>query len=162
MFVGAPLLIGSVLRRLGSIFAWLGQYLPAGASISPFLSASPGPWRRHWPIPSVEECLGFSPLPFRIKLVDDGDFDLDEFIDDSSDPISDDLTDSLDDLFFGRLDLAPSLFDLCKAGYHFTFGWTVTEEVSWGNWRHRRTIKRRFDKLESSANSPSVPSPPSL
>eukprot|EP00956_Cyclotella_meneghiniana_P004993 scaffold6171_cov22-Cyclotella_meneghiniana.AAC.1 len=152
--------IGSVLRRLGSIFAWLGQYLPAGASISPFLSASPGPWRRHWPIPSVEECLGFSPLPFRIKLVDDGDFDLDEFIDDSSDPISDDLTDSLDDLFFGRLDLAPSLFDLCKAGYHFTFGWTVTEEVSWGNWRHRRTIKRRFDKLESRANSSSVPPPP--
>eukprot|EP00956_Cyclotella_meneghiniana_P033426 scaffold96117_cov22-Cyclotella_meneghiniana.AAC.1 len=81
------------------------------------------------------------------------------FIDDSSDPVLDELTDSLDDLFFGRLDLEQSLFDLCKAGYHFTFGWTVTEEVSWGNWRHRRTIKRRFEKLESRANLPSVPPP---
>eukprot|EP00956_Cyclotella_meneghiniana_P033650 scaffold97997_cov74-Cyclotella_meneghiniana.AAC.1 len=124
--------IVSVLRRLGTVFAWFGGHLPAWTPFSPFLSTSPGPWRRHWPVPSVEEFLGFSPLPFRVKLVDDGDFDLDEFIDDSSDPVSDDLMDSLDDLFFGRLDLAPSLFDLCKAGYHFTFGWTETEEVSWG------------------------------
>eukprot|EP00956_Cyclotella_meneghiniana_P033004 scaffold92723_cov40-Cyclotella_meneghiniana.AAC.1 len=131
--------IGSVLRRLGTVFAWLGSHLPTCTPISPFLSTSPGPWRRHWPIPSVEVFLGFSPLPFRVKLVDDGDFDLEEFIDDSSDPVSDELTDALDDLFFGRLDLEQSLFDLCKAGYHFTFGWTVTEEVSWGiiRWRVR-------------------------
>eukprot|EP00956_Cyclotella_meneghiniana_P034902 scaffold109269_cov39-Cyclotella_meneghiniana.AAC.2 len=151
--------IGSVFGRIGAAGSWLSAYLPDCSQISPFLSTSPGPWRRHWPIPSVDEFLGFSPLPFRVKLVDDDDFDLDEFIDDSSDPVSDELMDSLDDLFLGRMDLAPSLFDLCKAGYHFTFGWTVTEEVSWGNWRHRRTIKRRFEKLESRANLPSVPPP---
>lgn len=152
--------IGSVRRRLGTVFAWFGNFLPPWTQLSPFLSSSPVPWRHHWPIPSVEEFLGFSSLSFRVKLVDDDDFDLEEFIEGSSDPISYELMDSLDDLFFGRLDLAPSLFDLCKAGYHFTFGWAVTENVSWGNWRHRRTIKRQFEKLESRANSPLVPPPP--
>lgn len=152
--------IGSVRRRLGTVFAWFGNFLPPWTQLSPFLSSSPVPWRHHWPISSVEEFLGFSSLSFRVKLVDDDDFDLEEFIEGSSDPISYELMDSLDDLFFGRLDLAPSLFDLCKAGYHFTFGWAVTENVSWGNWRHRRTIKRQFEKLESRANSPLVPPPP--
>ena len=53
VFVGAPLLIVSVLRRLGTVFAWFGGHLPAWTPFSPFLSTSPGPWRRHWPIPSV-------------------------------------------------------------------------------------------------------------
>ena len=71
--------IGSVRRRLGTVFAWFGNFLPPWTQLSPFLSSSPVPWRHHWPIPSVEEFLGFSPLLFHVKLVDD-DFDLDEFI----------------------------------------------------------------------------------
>eukprot|EP00956_Cyclotella_meneghiniana_P040660 scaffold201799_cov36-Cyclotella_meneghiniana.AAC.1 len=153
--------VGSVLGRLGTIIHWFGAYLPLPdiTPVAPFLSSNPGPWRCHWPIPSVDEFLGFSPLPFCFKLVGDGDFDLDEFLDNSSDPISDQLVASSDDLFFGRLDLAPSLFNLYTAGYRFAFDWTVTEEVDWGPWRYRRTLKRRFAKLEARINSPSVPHP---
>eukprot|EP00956_Cyclotella_meneghiniana_P035969 scaffold119876_cov36-Cyclotella_meneghiniana.AAC.1 len=152
--------IGSFLGRLGSVISWFGAYLPDITPVTPFLSSNPGPWRRHWPIPSVDEFLGFSPSPFCFKLVGDDDFDLDEILDNSSDPISDQLVDSSDDLFFGRLDLAPTLFNLCTADYRFTFDCTVTEEVDWGPWRYRRTLKRRFAKLEARITSPSVSHPP--
>ena len=84
-----------------------------------------------------------------------------EFIESSSDPISDELMESSDDLFLGRMELEPSLFDLCKAGYQFTFQWTATEEVL--TWRLRRTFKRQFAKAHSCARpTPVSPASPSV
>ena len=152
--------VGSVLSSVRSVFFSLSACLPAHL-LTPFLSESHGPWHRHWPIPSLDEFLGFSPLPFRIKWFGENVFDLEEFIESSSDPISDELMESSDDLFLGRMELEPSLFDLCKAGYQFTFLWTATEEVL--NWRLRRTFKRQFAKAHSCARpTPVSPASPSV